>query len=478
MMIAGTQLAHDEALPKLSAALDSARMKEEFDRHLFSASGHVHGCNTRFRVADCRIERVKYKRGQKCLVCYELDISDQERGGTSRQLVSTRMYPPGSSDSRFRKALQQNLGQPPAGAPLAHLSHLDMVAWAFPNERKLAGLPLLADREILLQEHLPYLVRQRFGSAWTISEADHSIAHYVPERSCTIRIVMKLSQEKTAQRFWTVFGKTYYNDDGKDVFRVMRRLRRDFAAQAEVLELPRALAYDTASRTLWQEGLCGESLLARYPNDRIAVADAELLAHAIAEFHATSIDRLPVRTVAGLLDDALEKLSVVVQAWPACAGQMSEVADRLAASVPRDSDHGTVHTDLHPNNVFLSGGKIALIDLDGLHRGPVLSDLGSFSAGVLYRACLHRRPPAGSLAELAVFASNYQRYSGIQIEPAALNWFTAAALVAERCSRAVSRLKPGRLQIIDDLAGLAANLLRDEATILQRRDPAPARTGS
>jgi len=468
-MISGTPLAHDDSLPKLAEALNASRMKGEFEKHLFSRSVRTQdGNNGRFHVEECRIERVKYKRGQKCLVCYALDISDGKHGNVTRQLVSTRMYPPGRSRSRFEKASQQTLGKPTVGLPLVHIGHLDMVAWAFPNERKLAGLPLLVDPDRLLQQQLPRLVRGHFGPSWTISGVDHAIAHYVPERSCTVRVEMKLEQKKTAaQRYWTVFGKTYYNDDGREVFRHMRQLRGNSAVPSQVLELPQALAYDESSRTLWQEGLCGDPLMKRHPAGNVAGEDAVLLAHAIAEFHTRAIDRLPLRTVSGVLTDAIDKLTIISAAWPACADRCSEVAALLAASVPPECDLGTLHTDLHPNNVFLFAGRIALIDLDGLLRGPVLADLGSWNAGALYRARLHNVPFDECQAELAAFARHYQDYRGIKLEPESLNWFTAAALVSERCSRAVSRLKPGRLQIIDDLAALAVSLARGEKTILR-----------
>ena len=458
----------DSQLPALTTALSATRMLAEFDTHLLTDAGNG-SHNSRYKIDACRIDRVRYKPGQKCVVCYRLDIRDLSLGTRSQQYVSARIFPPGISENRYHKALREPLVTPRVGAPVFHIDYLGLVAWNFPNERKLTGLPLLADRNWLAESLLPELVRNRFGADTCIVDLQHTIQRYVPEHSCTVRVELLLdSDSNSQQQHWTLFGKTYFDNGGQRAFRVMRQLSLGREARCRELCLPDAVAYNHASRSLWQEGLRGATLTKSFPRDNIPPVMLDKVAVAIAEFHALDAAHMPVigaADVVAKIELAVDKLT---QARPMLGERLHALRTRLAAGVPARTRSGTLHGDLHPQNVFITEERVALIDIDCACRGPVLLDLGSWIAGALYRALLHGRPVDRCLAEQERFVARYAAAAGRPVDKQHLNWFTAAMLVAERCARAMSRLKTGRAEMIDQLLDVADQLIADDARVLPR----------
>ena len=241
-------IAADPRLPALSSALAGERMRREFQLALFEESAEG-----RYRIEGCEVERVRYKAGQKSVIGYALLVRDIDTGATQRLHISARVFPRGQSPARYRKALRQHLVQPPVGRPVLHLEHLDMVAWTFPNERKLTGLPELAGPSERIAQLLRGLARERHGASTEVVDIAHRIQHYVPEHTCTARVDMTIRGGGQARQ-WTVYGKTYQDESGRGVFERMQELAVALYPGGG-LRIPAPLAWDDASRTLWQEGL-------------------------------------------------------------------------------------------------------------------------------------------------------------------------------------------------------------------------------
>jgi len=445
------QLAADPLLPALAAALSPARMRREFDCALLDESA-----SARYRIVNCEVERVRYKAGQKCVICYALFISDLENQSTTRQYVSARVFPQGQSASRYRKALRQDLVAPPLGRPVMHIEHLDMVAWTFPNERKLAGLPELAGPGARVVGTLRDMARARFGADSRVREFHHRILHYVPEHTCTARVVLTVDTG-AAVRDWTVYGKTYQDDSGREVFARMR----DLAAAdrpAGKLRLPLPLAWDDRSRTLWQEGLDGEVLGSREPGFPVTAGERRRIAGAIATLHGIPVASLARTGITDALDDLRARAGLVAASLPCHAGVLDGLVDDLARSAPAATEAGTLHGDLHPGNVFLGDDGVALIDLDAVHHGPVLADLGSWGAGDIYRCLLAGGRLDDCLARYHAFVDDYAVTRGRSFARRDVDWFLALMLVRERCARSVSRLKAGRIDIVGRMLDLAVAL--------------------
>jgi len=96
-------------------------------------------------------------------------------------------------------------------------------------------------------------------------------------------------------------------------------------------------------------------------------------------------------------EDAGAWASVVASHYPGRAPSYQSIGEAVDA-LPRDaSPVGVVHGDLHDKNVFVSERGVELIDLDMVHAGDPLEDLGNLSAHLLLRSL--QRPTGATPAQ-------------------------------------------------------------------------------
>ena len=453
-MMSIPEIPNDSALPQLATALDAEAMRARFQAELFSGALQ--------RVQACEIEHVRYKPGKNCTVAYRLEIEDQHNHLREEQHYGARMFAAGISASRHVKALAQQLATPRYGKPVLHFEDLALVAWAFPNDRKLHGLPKLVDERALQNGLLSPLVANHCGGGWIIVEAQPHLIHYVPEHTCTIRTVVKVRHQQTHEaRSVVLFGKTYFDAEGEEAYRNMQQLWESAARRTGVLRMAQPLAYEAQHKILWQMGLRGATLLEQ---DILAPHFLSLLPAAaanVAALHRTEI--ACSRTLAR--DDIHAKLvevrDLLEAVRPEYAGALETVVQRLLAQSDRLADMplATLHGDLHLKNFFVDGRDVYLIDLDNLCRGSAYHDLGSFIAGLHYRG-LSTSAPEESISQIVeVFMSAYQTYAAWPLSQAALNWYIAAALISERVFRCITRLKAARVGMMPKLIARAHELV-------------------
>ena len=407
-------------------------------------------------IVDCRIERVQYKPRKNCLICYRLGIRDQRTGKNHEQRLCARIFEAGGALSRYRKAAGGEVTPPQFGPPLMHIESLDMVVWAFPNERKLRGLDALTDVPRLREDILPGIVRAAWGADWTIQSVAPSLAHYVPEHTCSVRVDLRLANNVTGEvRPWIIFGKTYHEGQGEDAFRLMGELWNSRVRQEGALNIPRPLAYLPQHQQLWQEGLHGRTLMECAPDGAEDGLLIDSAAAAIAGLHRTPVDMARHTHMEDLLARLGQRQALLAMALPELEHRLVHLTDRLTGHMPGATNSVTLHGDLHPQNIFIGAAGVSLIDLDSLTQGPCEADLGSWIAGALYRAVLCGEPLRSVAPSLQRFISSYRDHAPWQVSDAALDWYTAAALIHERAFRCLTRLKAGRLDIVDRLVDLA-----------------------
>jgi len=365
------------------------------------------------------------------------------------------MYPPHQSISRYLKAAHSPIEASSWCAPIVHIPALDMVVWAFPNERKLASLPHLIDDGWLRACVLPVLVAGLHGPDWRLTACAHEVVHYVPEHTCTVRAVLDAQHADGRRQRSVAYGKAYYDDAGRHVGDAMRQLWQSRAVQSGALGIARPLLYVESDRILWQEGLQGDTLEQRYPDDRMPPAALRRVAGAIAALHASPVAHIPRQRPIDALADLRERADVIAGVRPLLRARLDHIVRVLGAALPGPAPLATLHGDLHPKNVFLMGDRVCLIDLDNIRRGSAEHDLASWIACMLYRAALRREHVESVLVATHAFVREYARERGTAIDAHALDRYTAVTLVSERAYRVLSRLKDGRLEILDELLELA-----------------------
>ncbi|MBL8241575.1 MAG: phosphotransferase [Bryobacterales bacterium] len=190
----------------------------------------------------------------------------------------------------------------------------------------------------------------------------------------------------------------------------------DEAARAYSLgrKFGRSVYYHAPTKTLWQDEIPGAAAA--------LTDDLTPCAKALAEFHTQPSEGLEVATA-----------------------NLSGVA-------------ATVHGDLHLKNFLLHAGTAALIDLDTVHAGDPVAELGSFAASLYHRALLGEATVSCVDRVVAEFRETYAALVPWDVTERALAEATARALLHERVPRSVSRRKG---DVAAELAETAERLLRE-----------------
>jgi hypothetical protein len=443
----------DEQLPQLAALFDAQQMGARFVRAL--------GNTSTLQLTDCQITRVKYRPGRNCVVSYRLRVLDPQTGRASEQRLSTLAMGSGESLPQFSEAQQQKLVPTALGHSVLHLPELETVIWVFPNDRKLTGLPVITDADRLQRDLLPAIVAESFGAQWQLSNLAHRVIHYVAERSCTVRVDLGLSHARTgAMMTRTLFGKTYCPGEDVRAWRAISQLWQSDFCQRGALLIPQPLAHQPASRTCWQSGLVGATL-GEFEDD--SAARMRWLSEAgatVATLHGAALTDLSIVTMADVVAKLEAAATVVARAHPSLQPALETLTERLISTADRAAAPltATLHADLHLQNLFVTAGRVALIDLDDLCSGDPLQDLGSFAAALHYRALLRGEETSITARHIEQFIAAYGNNVTWEVSSAALAWHTATALIAERAYRLVTRLKPGRLALLNDIIALAQRL--------------------
>ncbi|MEK7830492.1 MAG: aminoglycoside phosphotransferase family protein, partial [Acidobacteriota bacterium] len=257
-----------------------------------------------------------------------------------------------------------------------------------------------------------------------------------------------------------LFGKTYYNNDGAETFARMRQLSESETCLSGRLTLAQPLAYQPEIQTLWQMGLPGVSLYEREADGSQFFALLESAAVSLAALHQTPISCSRDVGIADLLARFDEVERMVAMLRPELSSRLRSLLDRLRNQARQIDARptATLHGDLHLKNFFVTGQKVALIDLDNLCVGDPLQELGSFIASLFYRSLAQKKPAELCRAMADVFVRAYSAASLQTINRSILDWHVAAALIAERAFRCVTRLKSDRPSLLEEVIALADKL--------------------
>ncbi len=409
----------DPQLPQMETVLDPQAMLGILASDWLAAS-------RRYQLRDCRIGSVRHKPGKSCLIRYDLSLRDLDLGVDVHQVLCGRLHEEGGSDSRWRKAIAQPSVNVAFGPAVAHLPRLDLVLWAFPNERKLCGIEALFDSQLLREEVLPSILGEP-----VILDVDPELVRYVPEHGCTVRVRLTLPTGKLV-----LYGKIQAGADGAKICALARGLGR------------RAW-HHAGTKTLWQQEIPGASAQLQ--------TDLDACAGALAMFHQQQLPGLSTASDAPVgkrFEAAVKLLSGHKAPLQAI---IAEVERRWSPSPAA----ATLHGDLHLKNFLVQAGTAVLIDLDTLSSGNPLEDLGSFAASLYHRAVLDGMPIAQVDELVARFVRTYASLVPWTIAGRDVATHTAAALVNERACRSITRRKGN---VVDQLFAIAQNLLTETAT--------------
>jgi Ser/Thr protein kinase RdoA (MazF antagonist) len=187
------------------------------------------------------------------------------------------------------------------------------------------------------------------------------------------------------------------------------------------------------------------------------VADLEWFGTAVAAFHGLAVAHAPLmdRFSPTHLRDAATILGTI---RPELSDAAAHLAARLIATAAADRDTVCLHGDLHPKNAIVCGDQVALIDVEDVAVGGSAADVGSLIASLVYRRETGRLSREACRRRAGAFFAGYETVRRLP-DAAAIQWYAAAALLVERATRAVTRIRPLGLEHLPALISTSERLL-------------------
>jgi tRNA A-37 threonylcarbamoyl transferase component Bud32 len=405
----------DHVLPQRDLLLDP-----DFVASLFSQKLGVSGPMV---VDGCEHIRTTYHAGESLRVAYRVSAAGRSC------VVAGRAFPQGGSRKRFEQEKPRVADCGPF-RPVFHHAETDSIFWTFPNDRKIANLPLLVD--------IPQELAALFPSRWTRS----SVMAYAPENCATVQCL-------SAQNDLLAYAKVYADDHSQTCFRTYTALRQSAETERAQIYFPEVICHSAQHHILVLQALHGRRM-ADIQGRELFGAFARL-GQALGWLHSLPVpahlSEFP-RFTNSHMQLAASSIGLV---RPDLAEQAAELCDALCAQKKELNDPSVcLHGDVHPKNGILLEKGIALIDLDQASVGPPAADLGSLLAALRYERHIGLLTETAERTLADTFLIGYQQI-GMLPDPESLRWHMAAALFAERAFRSVSRIRLPGLQCLPEL---------------------------
>jgi tRNA A-37 threonylcarbamoyl transferase component Bud32 len=405
----------DRMLPQRDLLLDP-----DFVASLFSQKLGVSGPIV---MDGCEHLRTTYHAGESLRVAYKVSA-----GGRSC-VVAGRAFPQGGSRKRFEQEKPRVADCGPF-RPVFHHAETDSIFWTFPNDRKIANLPLLVD--------IPQELAALFPSRWSRS----SVMAYAPENCATVQCL-------SAQNDLLAYAKVYADDHSQTCFRTYTALRQSAETERAQIYFPEVICHSGQHHILVLQALHGRRM-ADIQGRELFGAFARL-GQALGWLHSLPVpahlSEFP-RFTNSHMQLAASSIGLV---RPDLAEQAAELCESLCAQKKELNEPSVcLHGDVHPKNGILLEKGIALIDLDQASVGPPAADLGSLLAALCYERHIGLLTETAERTLADTFLAGYQQISMLP-DPESLRWHMAAALFAERAFRSVSRIRLPGLQCLPEL---------------------------
>jgi|CXWL01.1.fsa_nt_gi aminoglycoside phosphotransferase (APT) family kinase protein len=446
---------YDTQFPQLTMALQPLRMKELLQKVLLTP---LDPRKQALLLDACVIGEKRYKPGKSCVLSYRLHLHDTRTGAKYEQVVSARLCRLDEGPAEFQRARSQHLVHTPGLQALAYLPEAEMIVWSFPNDRKLSHLPKLLDVEFL-KPHLSAQLRTlSIGESHEITAITPKVLHYLPERSCMIRYDLSLQHRSTkACNAVTLYGKTFRDESGAEVYSIMQQLAKQLSRNAT------PLGYDRELRTMWQSHVPGLPFLwETLPASRMPTM-MRAVARCVAEFHRCTVHTNRRFDPNNLDESLMETITTAEQAYPNYAGRIAALVDVLLTERQSmawsESLSTPVHRDLKMGNFLIQGEHVTLIDMDDVCLGDPHTDLGSLIANFHLNGIRAGWGTDRVHESTEVFVRAYTEHVPWNVPRPQVDWYTAAAFINEITRRSIRQLDSERVKHIGQYLNLCESVL-------------------
>lgn len=383
----------------LATLLDHEAMRERLNICLPRESA-------RFDI--CRITNLRQKTRTSCTICYSL--SRESDVGATSEFAYVRAFSNREFADAERRAQQSRWATTSDNLTITPMHDLCGIVYWFPNDERLDGL-----RRIVAPKKLQRLFYQYFleypQEAWRISDRSIrlQIIRYKPERRAVMRCRFRAQHKVDAERRERfVYLGLYEKERLAELVGATRRIS-EMSAAAQWWAVAPLIGFDREDALMIWEELVGTTLRSALAGNDWGDALARC-ARAIAEMHSTSATLLPRRD--SISAQLLSVQSFLTGVLPERARMINDIARRIGEwnAATLHSHSSVVHGDLHAGQMILGNEKIGVIDLDRVHAGDPLEDVGNL------RAQLWLGPPEGTRYEPSVVFDRFREaYSGSRV---------------------------------------------------------------
>jgi hypothetical protein len=347
-------------------------------------------CPGSWTIRSCDVQHVRYASKKKpenasLAACYHLGLRDSNSGSTRTLILYCKAFRDGRSQKEIDSLAQKNADIPALRSLPHHFHDLDLLVWVFPEDPSIPHLQEVSDPERVMA-HLPYssLPKSLHGAS-DVKSVNVHVVNYRPELRCTTRYDLGWGTADQPHHL-TIFGKTFRNGEGQDVYTRSLYLWNRFYAVDEDVLFPQPLGYNAAVQTLWQLGVEGTPICAVIGEDN---CDSYLrtVAKGLAMVHNSDLAGLPQWTIAEHLTEFDKKIEKLRRATPSLVKELDLLAERIHFNAPRPSDIPLrpVYWDFHVGQLLARDGKVAFFDFDELVIGDPLQDLANFTVDLQFR---------------------------------------------------------------------------------------------
>lgn len=416
--------ANDPGLPRLWDALDEATMMELLGERL--------------PLLRCRPCYARYKPGTSCLVQYDIAL-EQANGDVLDTTAHVTIYADDrghnrAGNKRMRRLLERAAALAPemAGRHAMYIPELNGLVQIFPLDYDLRPLVEVADPTVMHK----VFSRSLPPDAGTVRQGHPHLVRYKPGRKALFLFTLEHGSHDR------VFAKVLEDERGERLFTATAALRR------AGISTPRAMMHSPELRLVAHEHAAGIRLASLRGTPRFEQW-MEPVAVSLASLQAVPIPDLPVRTLADEAATAARTARWLGMLLPALAPRLTRLSDRIGGALTSLTDEmHTAHGDFYDDQALVSDAGVTLIDLDELHLGHPLNDIGNMLAHL--RSGGARGEGTGDARERFLRASlGCSPYTASDIAP-----FEAAALLklAPGPFRRLEPEWPERVERIIDLA--------------------------
>jgi len=347
-------------------------------------------CPGSWVMTSCLVQHVRYSPKKKIkntslAACYHLGLRDRDSQQERRVILYAKAFCNGRSQNEIDR-LAQSSADPEAlhGMP-HHFRDLDLLLWVFPADPAIPHLPDVSDPERVMV-HLPYSsLPKGLDDARDIRSVEMEVVNYRPELRCTTRYHLSWGTADQPRQL-TIFGKTFRNGEGRDVYTRSEYLWNRFSGVDEEVLFPQPLGFTSAVQTLWQLGVEGAPLCRVIEEDN---CDSYLraVAKGLAMIHNSDLEELPQWTLSEHLMEFDKKVEKLRRAVPSSVEELDLLAQLVHRNAPNLSDIPLrpIYWDFHVDQLLAQDGKVAFFDFDELVIGDPSQDIANFIVDLRFR---------------------------------------------------------------------------------------------